>query len=140
MNKKVLAILFSFLCVWAIVGQQTNAATGSKAKVIKTKTVEKQKPQVVKQDKTRPPLSGNKIGSGELKKLGTGDKARIGSGEKLWSGNKVDMKLETQPIRELIQKIDEILQRSRVQAIKDTLSVAKKSLQSQLPASGTITK
>jgi hypothetical protein len=50
------------------------------------------------------------------------------------------MKLETQPIRELIQKIDEILQRSRVQAIKDTLSVAKKSLQSQLPASGTITK
>jgi hypothetical protein len=50
------------------------------------------------------------------------------------------MKLETQPIRELIQKIDEILQRSRVQAIKDALSVAKESLQSQLPASGTITK
>ena len=155
MNKKVLAILFSFLCVWAIVGQQTNAATISKTKIVtKTKVVEKKKPQIVKQDKPRPQLSGNKIGSGEIKKLWSGDKAKIGSGEmkklwsweklgsgeRLWSGNKIDMKLEIQPIRELIQKIDEILKKSRVQAIKDALTVAKKSLQQQIPASGTIAK
>ena len=159
MNKKVLAILFSFLCVWAIVGQQTNAATGSKVKVTKTKVVEKKKPQVTKQEKTRPQLSGDKIGSGknengpklwsgekprigsgEMKKLWSGEQNRSGSGEKLWSGNKVDMKLEIQPLRELVQKIDEILKKSRVQTIKDALSVAKKALQEQMPASGTVAK
>ena len=88
MNKKLLAILFSFLCVWAIVGQQANAATATRAKVTtKTKVIEKKK---IIEKKTVAP----KIGSGEMKKL-SGDKERIGSGEmrKLWSGEQKDQEV-----------------------------------------------
>lgn len=82
------------------------------------------------------------MGSGEKPRIGSGDRPEMGSGQKLISGDKLDMKLELKPLKELVQQIDEILKKSRVQAIKDALSIAKKALQAQIPAptTGTVAK
>jgi hypothetical protein len=47
---------------------------------------------------------------------------------------------EIKPLKELIKKIDEIIKNTKTQAIKDALSSAKKTLQAQLPTTGTIAK
>ncbi|MEI6426486.1 MAG: hypothetical protein WCO66_03990 [Candidatus Absconditabacteria bacterium] len=166
MNKKIIIGLMALASMTLVLTQGANAATAKKtapskvqvqqskngAKIIANKkTVDnkktEQKPKLGSGDKPgmgsgQKPGEGPKLGSGDKEHLGSGQKLGSGDKEHLGSGDKIDMKLEIKPLKDLVQQIDEILQKSRVQAIKDALSSAKKTLQAQIPAptTGTVAK
>ena len=160
MNKKIIIGLMAFATMTLVLTQGANAATTKKVAPNKvqvqqskngTKTIEnkktEQKPKLGSGDRPgmwsgQKPGEWPKMGSGEKPRIGSGDRPEMGSGQKLISGDKLDMKLELKPLKELVQQIDEILKKSRVQAIKDALSIAKKALQAQIPAptTGTVAK